>query len=77
MCCVLLCAVPRTMTCHCMCGTKCLDLQKGRTALICAAAMRRTDCLRLLLEAGADQTAKDKVRVAALLSQGARMLRIF
>jgi hypothetical protein len=37
--------------------------QDGRTALMCASESGQTDCVRLLLDAGADMNAKDKVRV--------------
>ncbi len=38
-------------------------MQTGKTALICAAGFGRTDCARLLLDAGADINAKSvKVR---------------
>ena len=37
-------------------------IQTGRTALLAAAEAGHTDCVRLLLEAGADTEAKDKVR---------------
>ncbi len=36
--------------------------QHGRTALICAAATGYADCVRLLLNAGADTNATDGVR---------------
>ena len=36
--------------------------QGGETALICAAHYGRTDCVRLLLDAGACMEAKDQVR---------------
>ena len=39
------------------------DSQTGRTALIEAAASGRADCVRLLIEAGADKEAKTNVRV--------------
>ncbi len=38
-------------------------VQDGRTALMCASESGQTDCARLLLDAGADINAKDKVRV--------------
>jgi hypothetical protein len=37
--------------------------QRGYTALIYAAASCQTECLRLLLDAGADKDARDNVRV--------------
>ena len=37
--------------------------KKGRTALHYASAFGRTDCARLLLEAGAAKDATDSVRV--------------
>ncbi len=36
-------------------------MQGGNTALICAAAEGYADCARLLVDAGADMNAKDKV----------------
>ncbi len=39
--------------------------QWGWTALIVAAEKGRADCARLLLDAGADKEAKDKVRASA------------
>ncbi len=39
-------------------------LQYGRTALICAAIYGRADCARLLLDAGADKNAQNKVRAS-------------
>ncbi len=36
--------------------------QGGRTALMCAAEKRHMDCVRLLLDAGADTNVKTKVR---------------
>ncbi len=46
-------------------GRECLDakLQFERTALICAFANGHADCVRLLLEAGADMENKDNMRV--------------
>jgi hypothetical protein len=38
--------------------------QSGRTALIQAAQNGHTDCVRLLVQAGADKDAKDNVRVS-------------
>ncbi len=40
-----------------------MSAQIGSTALIFAAHNGRADCVRLLLDAGADKDAKDKVRV--------------
>ena len=37
-------------------------IQRGYTALICAAANGHTECLQLLLEAGVEKEARDKVR---------------
>jgi hypothetical protein len=39
------------------------DSQDGRTALIYAAQYGRTDCVRLLIDAGADKEARNNVRV--------------
>jgi hypothetical protein len=38
--------------------------QRGATALIFAAVTGHADCVRLLLDAGADKNAKDKVRAS-------------
>ena len=40
--------------------------QWGQTALMCAAHKGHTDCVRLLLDAGADTNAKMNVRVSAV-----------
>ena len=42
--------------------------QGGSTALICAAIKGRADCVRLLLDAGADKNAKDLVRASAVVA---------
>ena len=42
-------------------------LQGGLTALMCAAEDGHTDCVRLLLRAGADKEAKSNVRRRSLL----------
>ena len=42
----------------------------GRTALTWAAENGRTDCVRLLLEAGADKEVKDEVRYVVYLAFG-------
>ena len=39
--------------------------QGENTALMCAIEKGRSDCVRLLLDAGADKEAKDKVRASA------------
>ncbi len=39
-----------------------LDNQRGKTALMVAAEISNTDCVRVLLEAGADIHAADDVR---------------
>ena len=41
-------------------------LQNGFTALICASDRGQTDCVRLLLDAGADKEAKSNVRRRSL-----------
>jgi hypothetical protein len=38
-------------------------LQRGWTALMCAAQFHRVDCVRLLIDAGADKDIRDNVRV--------------
>ena len=38
-------------------------VQQGSTALIAAAVMGHLDCVRLLIDEGADKEAKNKVRV--------------
>ncbi len=43
-------------------------VQRGRTALIWAATEGKADCVRLLLDAGADKEATDEVRVDRRLS---------
>lgn len=40
---------------------KYLPSQDGRTALICAAEKGHADCVRLLVEGGADKEGHDKV----------------
>jgi ankyrin repeat protein len=40
--------------------------QDGETALMCAAAEGHTDCARLLIDAGADKEAKNKVCTAVV-----------
>jgi hypothetical protein len=51
----------------CACGCE-SDPQCGRPALITAVVHHRTDCVRLLIDAGADMTIKDFVRVDFRLS---------
>ena len=46
--------------CHCIVY---IHAQDGVTALISAAYAGRTDCVRLLLDVGADKNAQDKVSV--------------
>ena len=46
-------------------GGTLMRTQDGRTALICAALKGHTDCVRLLLDAGADTNATDRVRARA------------
>jgi ankyrin repeat protein len=43
------------------------DLQSGRTALIIAVMHGHADCVRLLIDAGADKDAKDMVRRRSLI----------
>jgi ankyrin repeat protein len=43
----------------------CENVQGGWTAIICAANKGRTDCVRLLLETGADTKTTDSVRSPA------------
>ena len=43
------------------------ETQDGWTALICAADQGRADCVRLLIDAGADKEAADNVRRLLLL----------
>ncbi len=45
------------------------DSPRGWTALMCAAIGGRTDCMRLLIDAGADKDAKSVVRVYCYLLQ--------
>jgi ankyrin repeat protein len=40
-----------------------LDSQRGYTALICAAENGHADCVRLLIDAGADMDARNNVRI--------------
>ena len=46
--------------------------QDGWTALIVAAALGKAACVELLLAAGADKEAKDKVRRARLAARAGR-----
>ncbi len=50
-------------------------MQFGLTALTYAAQMRHADCVRLLLEAGVDKNAKDKVRCVSPVYFQARSFR--
>jgi ankyrin repeat protein len=43
------------------------DSQNGYTALMHAAGFDRAECVRLLIDAGADKDAKDNVRRRSLL----------
>ncbi len=54
--------VPVGDACACICCATYDCLQDNRTALIWASFHGRADCVRLLLGAGADKNAKDKVR---------------
>jgi ankyrin repeat protein len=47
---------------RCVCGGK-SDSQNGWTALIRAAERGRTDCVRLLIDAGADKDVRNNVRI--------------
>ncbi len=47
------------------------DVQKGSTALMWAAKESDAECLRQLIDVGADKDAKDKVRRRSLLCRGA------
>ena len=47
------------------------DVQKGSTALMWAAKEDDADCVRQLIDAGADKNAKDKVHPRSLLCRGA------
>jgi ankyrin repeat protein len=49
-----------------VCGVE-FDLQDGWTALMYAAQDGRAECVRLLINAGADKEAKDNVRRWKLL----------
>ncbi len=52
-------------------------MQNGYTALIEAAHKGHADCVRLLIDAGADKDAKDEVRVGRCLAGGASVIRFF
>ena len=52
------------------------ETQFGRTALICAAAEGHIDCVRLLVESGADAKATDNVRDMLLYTVFKVMLRV-
>jgi ankyrin repeat protein len=53
------------------------DAQDGSTVLIWAAANGHTDCVRLLIDAGADKEARNHVRVGrCLLSSAAPFLPV-
>ncbi len=52
----------------CKCGIFCQQAQIGRTALIWAAANDHADCVRLLLDAGADTNPIDRVCTSVLLA---------
>ncbi len=49
-------------TVHFTCLTMTLDAQRASTALVNAAQHGCTDCVRLLLESGADTEARNNVR---------------
>ena len=46
------------------------DSESGQTALLLAAGSGHTECVRLLIDAGADKNAKNNVRCRSLLFQG-------
>ncbi len=48
---------------HLIRGRECLDANSQFGRSVCAALTGHADCMRLLLEAGADKEAKDNVRV--------------
>jgi ankyrin repeat protein len=50
--------------------------QDGWTALMLAASRDRVDCVRLLLDAGADKEAKNDVRASAVVWEGALLLMV-
>ena len=50
--------------------------QDGWTALMLAASRDRVDCVRLLLDAGADKEAKNDVRASAVVWKGALLLMV-
>ncbi len=52
-------------------------LQTGRTALMNAAWQNRADCARLLIDAGADKEARDKVRVVCSFQRLSREVQVF
>ena len=47
-------------------GWNTVHAQDGSTALLLAAWMGHSDCVRLLLDAGADKETTDKVRTSGL-----------
>ena len=52
----------RAMAAALLCGGGESDSQNGWTALMRAAEHGRADCVRLLIDSGADKDAKDNVR---------------
>jgi ankyrin repeat protein len=45
------------------------NAQLGRTALVIAAARGHADCVRMLIDAGADKDAKDRVCIGPCFSK--------
>jgi ankyrin repeat protein len=60
----------------CVCGGE-SDSQDGDTALIYAADDGHADCVRLLIDAGADKEAKNNVRRRSLLCRGSILFIYF
>jgi hypothetical protein len=56
-------------------GLECLDVnfQIGQMSIICAASNGHSNCVRLLLGAGADKETNDNVRVCVPLSNSVHM----
>ena len=60
----------------CDCGGE-SDSQSGYTALIEAASRGHADCVRMLVDAGADKDARDNVRRRSLLCYSAFIFLLF